>query len=700
METRAERDRLHSPLQYLKGVGPQLSQKLLKKSLHSIEDLLYFFPRRYEDRREQKAIRDLQVGDRVSFVGKIRRAYPVRFNRSRHSSYELQLEDLETGRSVVKLRWFHRPFQWADFKTGWYMRAYGEVKNYRSALQVVHPEFEVLGREMDGEAFIPQILPVYSSTDGLYQKTLRKICRNALETCGDDLRDLLPEELLSRENFPSLKEALWQLHQPPLTSEIADLLEEKTPAHQRFIYEELFLFSLEMAIHRRSYLDQVGFSFRRPDALWEKFKTRLPFRFTEDQRRVLSEILADMERNRMMHRLLQGDVGSGKTVVAAAASLIAIESGKQVALMAPTEVLAEQHYEKFIDWMKDLPLSVWLLTGSSSKDRRRTLLADLKAGKPGVLIGTHALLEDNVEFSDLGLVIIDEQHRFGVRQRAKLLEKGTRPDLLVMTATPIPRSLALTLYGDLDFSLLKQKPPGRQIIRTESHAEKNRKKVESEVESELKAGRRAYWIFPLIEESDTLDLRDILEFGPRLQKRFSGFSVGILHGRMSSAEKSKILQDFARGKIQLLASTTVVEVGVNVPEATVMVIENAERFGLSQLHQLRGRVGRGKEASSCHLMMSAGVGDKQKKRLQAMETSDDGFELAELDLSLRGPGDFRGTKQAGLPQFRLANLVRDREWMQRAKEDAEQLVLQDPELKNYPDLRARVKQDLQSSFLH
>jgi ATP-dependent DNA helicase RecG len=512
--------------------------------------------------------------------------------------------------------------------------------------------------------------------------------------------EFLPDEVRERENFPSLQKALHDLHCPSLTADIVELQEERSEAHRRLIYEELFLFSVEMAIHRKAYFRREGQSFSKPDQLWELFRKNLEFRFTEDQRRVLSEIVDDMQKPGMMHRILQGDVGSGKTVVAAAASLVAVNAGKQVALMAPTEVLAEQHLQKFQSWMKNLPCAVWLLTGSTKMPERQRIFKELREGKPGVLIGTHALIEKPVVFRELGLVIIDEQHRFGVLQRAKLLEKGQCPDLLVMTATPIPRTLALTLYGDLDFSLLREKPPGRQKIETKLWAERDRKKIEALVEENLIAGHRVYWIFPLIEESEGLDLRDLTEATPQLEKRFKKFKVGVLHGRMTSPEKLDVLRKFSRGDLNLLISTTVVEVGVNVPEATMIVIENAERFGLSQLHQLRGRVGRGLVPSSCHLILGSSGGAKQKSRLLAMEKSEDGFELAELDLSLRGPGDFRGTKQAGLPQFRLANLIRDHELLIRAKADADSLISLDPDLKRYPSLKARVRSDLQSSFLH
>lgn len=691
---------LQTPLQFLKGVGPKLGEKLLKKNLSVIEDLLYFLPRSYEDRRILKNVRDLKLGEKVQFIGRIRRAYPVNFVRSRQSAFEVLLEDLDGPSSLVRLRWFYRPYQSEHFQAGHLLRVFGEVKIYRGNLQVIHPEIEALGRKLAPDVFEPQICPIYSSSEGLYQKTLRKICREALLRYGSLISEFLPQEVLDREDFPSRAGALKAVHQPELHTELSALVEMRTPAHRRLSYEELFLFCLEMSMNRKSYTEKAGHSFEKPKLFWEKFKAQLDFRFTESQKQVLREILEDMQAPRMMHRLLQGDVGSGKTVVAAAAALVCLESKMQVAFLAPTEVLAEQHFQKLGSWFENLPVEIRLLTGSTKKAERAEIAKLLQSDGSVIVVGTHALLEPWVSFKNLGLVLIDEQHRFGVLQRAKLLEKGKSPDLLVMTATPIPRSLALSLYGDLDVSQLKEKPEGRQRIQTTVFKSQDRLKLEGLVKEKLKQGQKVYWIFPLIEESEHLDLSNLEEAWPRLKKIFSEFRLDQLHGRMAGAEKLRVLRDFQGGSTQMLVSTTVVEVGVNVPEATGIVIENSERFGLSQLHQLRGRVGRGLVASDCFLIFGGQGGKKQFQRLKAMEASEDGFELAELDLKLRGPGDFRGTKQAGLPQFRVANLFSDSDLLMKAREDALNLLSRDPELKKQPELRHRLDRDLQHRFIH
>ncbi len=668
---------LESSVKFLKGVGEKLATLFAKKEVLTIRQALYFLPRTYEDRRQISSVRDAPLGVAASVMGRIVRSYPVRYSRSRRSAYELLLEDLDRPEAKMVAKWFHKPHLLQKLEPGHRVLITGKTRLYGARKEMVHPELELLGKE-DESLGEPKIVPVYSQTEGLYPKSLRKILSNAVHQYASLLEDVLPTEIRERYGFPTLSDAIRFLHSPEQDVNFEKLLQFQTPAQQRMIYEEFFLFSLALAQIRRDFTDRAGIAFRKPEKSWELFGQRLGFRFTSAQRHALKEILEDMQSDRVMYRLLQGDVGSGKTAVSAAASLIALESGYQVAFMAPTEVLVEQHFKKFKHWFQDLEFPVLKLTGSSTGLERREISEILKSSQPSLVVGTHALFEDPVSFSKLGLVIVDEQHRFGVKQRARLVAKGASPDLLIMTATPIPRTLALTIYGDLDVSTISELPPGRKPIETKLFSESQRDGLVSLVREQLSQGRQAYVIFPLIENSEALAVKSIESMLPEIEKDYHGFCVGVLHGRLDPQVKNQILEDFAQGRIQVLVSTTVIEVGVDVPNASVMVIEAAERFGLSQLHQLRGRVGRGAHQSFCYLVNSHWLSSESLQRLRALERIQDGFKLSELDLEWRGAGELAGTRQTGLPEFSLGQLPRDLQVFQKAREDAFAWVAQDP----------------------
>lgn len=685
-------DPLQKPLRFVKGIGDKLALLFGKKELKTVRDLLYFFPRAYEDRRKIAKISELKVGMGVSVCGRIGRAHPVFFSRSRRRAFEIIMEEGETVRGqVLHLMWFNGPFIKNKLTPGTWVMATGTVQLYRSGLQMVHPEIEVLGKNLPEGVTAEGIVSVYSETEGLYQKTIRRIVQNAVRQYASNVPECLPADVLTENRWPSISSALLQLHCPLAQADFDELAAGKSPAHQRLIYEEFFFLALGLGIRRQLYQEQKGIAFSKPEKLWERFKENLPFQFTGAQKRVLKEILDDMSAARVMHRLVQGDVGCGKTVVAAAAALVALEAGYQVALMAPTELLVEQHFKNFTNWFKGFDIPLHMLSGSLTAKDRKEILNRLKEKKAQIVFGTHALFESQVEFASLGLVIVDEQHRFGVRQRARLVEKGESPDVLVMTATPIPRTLALTAYGDLDISVIDELPPGRKPIVTKVFTEKQRSLLEGKVLEEIKKGRQAYMVYPLIEESEVLKLKSIEKMFPTLQSAYGDFKIAFMHGKMDAEDRQKILRDFRENKIHILVSTTVVEVGVDIPNATVMVIENAERFGLSQLHQLRGRIGRGSEQSFCYLMAGHLGTPEIVKRLRTTETTHDGFKLAEVDLEMRGPGELLGTRQSGLPVFQLAQLPRDLKLLQNARRDAFALIDKDPALKEQSVLRDALK---------
>ena len=679
---------LKQPVQFLKGVGPRIAKKLAKKGIYTIEDLLFFLPRDYEDRRRVTPIADLKEGQRAVVFGEILKSGITYF--SRRKIFYAYITD---GTGFLTLKWFNfNERVWRNILTpGKNFYVIGEVSRFGRELEIIHPE---LIEEDDEEKLaieIGHIVPIYSSIEGVSEKYFRKVIKNAVEEYGDYLNNYIPIEILRKRKLVPLNIAIKNLHFPEPSENILLLKREESVYHKSLAFDEFFFLELALALRKGKIKKETGIVFNTESKLVEEFIKKLPFELTSAQKRVIEEIKKDMASSLPMNRLLQGDVGCGKTVVAFIATLIAIDNGYQVALMAPTEILAEQHYYNFRQYAQIMGIYPALLTGGIPPSKKREIYHGLSTGFINLVIGTHALFQERVEFKKLGLVIIDEQHRFGVLQRAALREKakGITPDTLVMTATPIPRTLALTIYGDLDLSIINEMPKGRKPIITKLFLEYNKREAYEEAKEELKKGHQAYVILPLIEESEKMDLKAVTTYGEYLQKEvFSEYKVGILHGRMSSYEKEKIMHAFKRKEIQVLVSTTVVEVGVDVPNATVMIIEHAERFGLSQLHQLRGRVGRSEYQSYCFLIAyKISMYSDAYKRLQILCESNDGFKIAEEDLKLRGPGEFLGTKQSGYLEFRRADIVRDYQILLWAREDAFKLIEKDPGLKNNPILK-------------
>jgi len=684
---------LKQPVQYLKGVGPRIAKKLAKKDIHTIEDLLFFLPRDYEDRRKITPIGELYEGQRAVVFGEILKSGTAFF--SKRKVFEAYITD---GTGFLTLKWFNFNERiWrnmlAPHKN---IYAIGEVSRFGRSLEMIHPELIEEGDEEKLALEIGHIVPIYSAVEGVSEKYLRKIIKTAIEEYADYLDNYIPREILKRKKLLPLNVAIKNLHFPENPEDVWKLKREESVYHKSLAFDEFFFLELALALRKGRIEKGSGIAFNTNSKLVEDFLKKLPFELTSAQKKVIEEIKKDMQKNLPMNRLIQGDVGCGKTVVAFIAALIAIDNGYQVALMAPTEILAEQHYHNFRQYAQLMGINTALLTGGIPPSKKREIYHGLATGYINLVIGTHALFQEKVSFKKLGLVIIDEQHRFGVLQRAALREKakGVIPDTLVMTATPIPRTLALTIYGDLDLSIIDEMPRGRKPIITKLFLEYNKNKAYELVREELEKGHQAYVILPLIEESEKMDLKAVTTYGEYLQKEvFPEYKVGILHGKMSSYEKEKIMHEFKRGDIQVLVSTTVVEVGVDVPNATVMVIEHAERFGLSQLHQLRGRVGRSELQSYCFLIAyKVSMESESFKRLQVLCKTNDGFKIAEEDLKLRGPGEFLGTKQSGYLEFKKADIVKDYEILLWAREEAFRLIEKDPELKNYPVLKEELMQ--------
>jgi ATP-dependent DNA helicase RecG len=597
------------------------------------------------------------------------------------------------GRSRLKCLWFNAAYLQGKFLPGQMIALYGKVEADRDGhLQIIQPQFEILGdmneeggadeaeKKAAASLEIGRIVPIYESTGQgkLTPRWFRRIIRGTLENLNPDLPDPIPATVRAHLSLVSPREALWGVHWPEAGESFTDLQSSRTAAHIRLIFDELFFIELGLELKRREQKAQTGIAFKPDERARQAIKKILPFHPTAAQKRVLKEIVSDMQTPYPMRRLLQGDVGSGKTIVAFEAAIIAIENGYQVALMAPTEILAQQHYFSARQILEEAGYRIVLLTGSLEQDRKRMVRRHIAQGNAQLIIGTHALIQDRVEFENLGLVIVDEQHRFGVMQRLKLMRKDSglaaaaaEPDVLVMTATPIPRTLALTLYGDLDVSVLDELPPGRTPIVTKAVPDEQAADVWEFVRREIAAGHQAYVVYPVIEENEERELKAAEQMHRQLREKiFPNLHVGLLHGRLDAVVKERVMREFQRGEIEILVATTVIEVGVDVPNATVMVVEHADRFGLAQLHQLRGRIGRGAAKSYCVLMHGGKVSEEGQRRLDAMVQSNDGFKIAELDLELRGPGDFFGTKQAGIPSFRVANLIRDRQLLEAAKREA------------------------------
>ncbi|UFP93879.1 ATP-dependent DNA helicase RecG [Gloeobacter morelensis] len=681
---------LEQPVTKLAGIGPKLAAQLEKLGLATVGQVLRYYPRDYLDYSNRTTIKVCQPGEMVTVLGQVRRCRCFTSPRNHKLSiFTLTLGDgtgqMQLSQFFAGTRFTHRGWQEAQMKQyprGATVAASGLVKRSTTGLTLQEPQLEVLDEGEDLQN-LTKIVPVYPLAEGVGAGVVRRAVKAALPF-ATAFADPLPAAVRTSLGLLDLPGAIRAVHYP-------ESAEHKLQARRRLVFDEFFFLQLGLLQRRhRQKRQSAGIAFRTRGELIEQFYQLLPFAFTGAQKRVVEEVLADLESPEPMNRLIQGDVGSGKTVVAVVAMLTALQSGYQTALMAPTEVLAEQHYQKLVHWLSQLHLPVELVTGSVRAARRRDVLRQLATGELNVVVGTHALIQDGVQFANLGLVVIDEQHRFGVGQRARLQNKGRNPDLLTMTATPIPRTLALTLHGDLDVSQIDELPPGRKPVRTTVVTPSERTQVNELIRRQILEGRQVYIVLPLIEESEKVDLRSAIEEHERLKEKiFAEFRLGLLHGRLKSEEKEAVIGAFRRHELDLLVSTTVVEVGVDVPNATVMLIEHAERFGLAQLHQLRGRVGRGANQSFC-LLMSATRTESALQRLRVLEQSNDGFLIAEMDLRLRGPGEVMGTRQSGLPDMVLSSLVEDQDSLELARREAQSLIERDPELTAHPLLRAEL----------
>lgn len=662
----------------LKGVGPALAKKLKAIDVSTVQDLLFHLPTRYQDRTQILSIAELVQGQQALIEGEIRGAR-VAFGRRR--SLIVTLDD--GSARPITLRFFHfNATQKNTLQPGATLRCYAEVRRGPQGLEMVHPEYHVLKDEFDEPE--DSLTPIYPTTEGLHQLSLRKLTEQALALLkkGAAVHDLMPSELLQSAALPSLAEALHTLHRPASSEAVDALTNGEHPARARLAFEELLAHRLSMLQLRDKHRELQAQALKSDGGLREKFMRQLPFQLTGAQQRVVSEVVADLDSNHPMLRLVQGDVGSGKTVVAAAAACEAVAAGVQVALMAPTEILAEQHFKGFCQWFEPLGVKVGWLSGRLSTKERRESQQSIASGEVRIAIGTHALFQADAQFAELGLVIIDEQHRFGVDQRKALRDKGMRglmPHQLVMTATPIPRTLAMTSCADLDYSAIDELPPGRKPITTVAISDKRRAEVVERVAAAIAEGRQVYWVCTLIDESETLSAQAASDTANLLAEALPKAGVALVHGRLKPEQKDQVMTHFKSGDVDLLVATTVIEVGVDVPNASLMIIENPERLGLSQLHQLRGRVGRGETASTCVLLYKAPLGHDARERLSAMRETQDGFILAERDLALRGSGEVFGTRQTGMVGMRVADLVRDREMMPQIIQAAATMRAQYPE---------------------
>jgi len=671
---------LATSIKYVKGVGPARAAVLQNKGLNTVEDLLYYAPFRYEDRSNLKSIRQMAPGEMATAIVEVRSARVARLGRRALSIFEARFTDA-SGIGLLG-KWFHGDYLQSVIQPGQRIALYGKVEldSYTGDLLMMHPEFEILsGDEEEGEVGLHtgRVVPIYEAAGKITTRMFRRIIHHVLGSIQPML-DPLPPAIRERRELLDRWQAIQQVHFPAPQEDIRLLNSYRSKAQFRLIFEEFFWLECGLALKRANARRETGIAFELNDRVRQKIKTMLPFKPTAAQRRVFGEIAQDMARPHPMNRMLQGDVGSGKTLVAAEAAIIAIENGYQAVLLAPTEILATQHYLSLKGLFQKLDYVVVLLTGSNTQREKEQIKKLIAGGFVPMIIGTHAVLEGDVEFHNLGLAIIDEQHRFGVMQRLKLRQKAVSPDVLVMTATPIPRTLALTLYGDLDTSVLDEMPPGRKPIITKTVPEERVEQVYSFLKQQIDRGRQAYVVYPVIEESETQAMKAAQKMHEHLSQRvFPGVTVGLLHGRLKPGDKEDVMRRFHAGEIKILVSTTVVEVGVDVANATVMVIEQAERFGMAQLHQLRGRVGRGADQSYC-VLVTGKLNEAARERIRTLVDSSDGFHIAEMDLKLRGPGEFFGTRQSGLPALSIANLIRDRELLEMARADAMQFIESPP----------------------
>jgi len=671
-------EKLAQPATVLRGVGPALAGKLEKLGVTRVEDLLFLLPLRYEDRTRLTAIGAARPGLRCLVTGEVLLAETVYRGRR---SLLVRLSD-GTGQLTLRFFYFSRAQQ-AQFRTGVRLTCFGDVRMGPGGAEMIHPEYRLLGA--DQEAVLSESLtPVYSTTEGVQQGRLRSLVDQALEMMRSaPPEELLTDDILEQLRMPPLLDALLYLHQPPPEANLESLVRGEHPCQKRLAFEELLAHYLSLRALRQRADREPAPALLAGDTLTRRFRASLPYELTAAQQRVSDEIREDLRKPQPMMRLLQGDVGSGKTVVAALACLHAVAGDKQAAVMAPTELLAEQHLQNFTSWFAALGVKVAWLSGSQKKRERETSIAEIADGSADLIVGTHALFQEGVTFNDLALIVIDEQHRFGVHQRLALRDKGHGesgyPHQLVMTATPIPRTLAMAAYADLDTSVIDELPPGRKPVQTIVVPESRRDEVVERVRDACADGQQAYWVCPLIEESELLDFEAAEASFAVLEARLPSLTIGLVHGRMKAAAKDNVMQAFKRKDVDVLVATTVIEVGVDVPNASLMIIENAERMGLSQLHQLRGRVGRGREHSHCVLMYKPPLGQLAHSRLAVMRESNDGFYVAQRDLELRGPGEMLGTRQTGLPQYRVADLVRDGELMPKVQVTAGALQNEQPE---------------------
>jgi len=665
------------PVTALRGVGERQAQRLRALGVETTHDLLFLLPLRYEDRTRLVPLGELTAGQRVSVEGE------VLLTEVSYRGRRQMLSRIGDGSGFLTLRFFYFTAQQQEgLARGARIRCFGEVRRGAKGLEIVHPEYRRVDRAAPSAAE-EHLTPIYPGTEGLTQGRLRQLVRLALDqTTAQELADWLPASVLADSQLPALREALQYVHRPPADAPVDQLLEWRHPAQRRLAYEELLAHQLSLKLLRQRIQQDPGWPLDTPGSLKQALLASLPFRPTAAQTRVLKDIEEDLKLPKPMLRLVQGDVGCGKTLVAALAATRAIEMRRQVALMAPTELLADQHAQNFRRWFEALGVGVALLTGRQTGKARSAVLEKIRRGEALMVIGTHALFQEGVEFASLALVIVDEQHRFGVHQRLSLREKGAQgghqPHQLIMTATPIPRTLAMTAYADLDVSVIDELPPGRTPVTTVALTESRRDEVVMRIRSACLAGRQAYWVCPLIDESEEMPYQAAEETAAALAAALPDLAVTLVHGRMPAAAKERAMRQFKDGQIQLLVATTVIEVGVDVPNATLMVIENAERMGLAQLHQLRGRVGRGQFASSCLLLFRSPLSRLARERLDVMRRTNDGFEVARRDLELRGPGELLGTRQTGLAQMRVADLLRDADMLPRVQISAETLLREWP----------------------
>ena len=690
--------RLDTQVQFIKGVGPKLADTLGAKGVSTVYDLLEWYPRAYEDRRAARTIASLKPDDLVSLNARVVKTSSFNMGASRRKIYDVTLTD---GTGKIHCKFFRVPYKgfFERFQPNEEVRVIGKVSFYRGSIEFHHPDLQAIE---EGEVVEDEVLPIYPETEGLSNRQIRKLVSHSLENLrpldaffrareGEappkqasferplEPIDRLPRWILDKYSLPRRFDALMRVHNPPKDAG-PEFAEMRSPDHRRLIFDEFFWLELVLASRRAGLRREEASAISSDFSLSDRLRASLPFKLTGAQERAFAQIADDLAKPHPMHRLVQGDVGSGKTLVAFMAACLAAQNGSQTALMAPTEILAEQHARTAAKFLEPIGVTVGLLTGSSKSAERAQTLALLKSGALHVAVGTHALIEDEVEFANLGLSIIDEQHRFGVHQRNRLKRKGRSPHFLVMTATPIPRTLAMTVYGDLDVSVIDELPPGRSPVQTRAAFDSARPKMLAFLGEQLAKGRQAYVVYPLVEESEKIDLKDAMSAAEELRAELPDRRVGLLHGRMKPAEKDDVMARFRAHEIDVLVSTTVIEVGVDVPNATMMIIEHAERFGLSQLHQLRGRVGRGAHKSFCILMLGKAVSEESRARTRIMEQTTDGFKIAEADLELRGPGEFLGSRQSGLPGFKMANIVRDVEILQDARAAAFETLERDPRL--------------------